>query len=307
MIAGQSTDEGSQRARQGICDQTALSWHRLGSVCWIDSEESGLADYDIVVVGGGHNGLIAAAYVARAGLKVALLERSAHLGGAAAAVELWPGNHVDVGAGTRVVFCQTGIAEDFGLAEHGLTYLEFDPMFVAFFPDGTSIHFWCDLDRTCESIARLSPADAENYRRFVQTWTPIAPFFLDLFGSPPSLAGAARHMLAQLRRPGPRAFELLSGLAASPKALLRKYFSDPRLQSALAFSSAQTGVPTETRGSGASRLWFAMGHKWETPSHAVARARWPRRSGGSSLRWALACSRANRSSECALSRAASRS
>ncbi|MDB4929674.1 MAG: dependent oxidoreductase, partial [Myxococcaceae bacterium] len=225
-----------------------------------------MADVDVIVVGAGHNGLIAAAYLARAGMRVAVLERRANLGGAAGTVELWPGHRVDVGASAHVVFKQTGIAEDLGLAEHGLEYLEFDPQYVAQFPDGTAIHFWRDLDRTCESIARLSPGDAEAYRRFVHTWAPVGPFFLDLFSSPASVSGAAARVWAQLRRGGPGAVELLAGLASSPRALLDKYFRDPRLRAALAFSAAQTGVPTNTAGAGATVLWRAMGHAWGNPT-----------------------------------------
>ncbi len=225
-----------------------------------------MADVDVVVVGAGHNGLIAAAYLARAGMRVTVLERRANLGGAAGTVELWPGHRVDVGASAHVVFKQTGIAEELGLAEHGLEYLEFDPLYVALFPDGTAIHFWRDLDRTCESIARLSPVDAVAYRRFVQTWAPVAPLFLDLFSSPASVSGAAARVLAQLRRGGPGVFDLLGGLASSPRALLAKHFHDPRLQAALAFSAAQTGVPIDTAGSGATLLWWAMGHAWGNPA-----------------------------------------
>jgi phytoene dehydrogenase-like protein len=225
-----------------------------------------VADYDVVVVGAGHNGLVAAAYLAREGLRVAVLERRANLGGAAGTVELWPGHRVDVGASAHVVFKQTGIAEELGLAAHGLEYLEFDPMYVALFPDGTALHFWRDLDRTCASIARVSPEDAERYRRFVHTWAPAAPFFLDLFTAPASLPAAAGHVWAQLRRGRPDAFELLTGLASSPAAVLRRYFRDPRLQAALAFSSAQTGVPADTPGAGATLLWWAMGHAWGNPA-----------------------------------------
>ncbi len=225
-----------------------------------------MADYDVVVVGAGHNGLIAAAYLARAGLRVAVLERRSNLGGAAGTIELWPRHRADLGASAHVVFKQTGIAEELGLAEHGLEYLEFDPMYVAMFPDGTAIQFWRDLDRTCESIARVSPEDAEAYRRFVRTWAPVAPLFLDLFTSPASLPAAAGHLWAQLRRGGPGAIELVTGLASSPRALLRRYFRDPRLQAALAFSAAQTGVPTDTAGAGATLLWWAMSHAWGNPA-----------------------------------------
>jgi phytoene dehydrogenase-like protein len=225
-----------------------------------------LADYDVVVVGGGHNGLIAAAYLAREGLRVAVIERKTVLGGAAATTELWPGHHADVGAASHVVFKQTGIAEDLGLAEHGLQYLDFDPMYVALEPGGPGIHFWRDLDRTCESIAAVSPEDAEAYRRFVQTWAPVAPFFLDLFTASPSVTGAAGHFWAQLRRGGPGVVELLAGLASSPAALVRKHFRHPLVQATLAFASAQTGLPTGTAGAGGALVWWAMSHAWGHPA-----------------------------------------
>lgn len=223
-------------------------------------------DTDIVVVGGGHNGLIAAAYLARSGLRVTVLERRAELGGAAATHTPWPGHRVDAGASGHIVFCQTGIAEDLGLAEHGLEYLSFDPMYVAFLPDGSTIEFWRDLDRTCASIAKISPADADAYRRFVQTWAPAAPLLLDLFSSPAAITSATAHFWNQLQRKGPNAFELLRGFAASPATLVRRFFRDPRVQAPLLFSAAQTGVPSHTAGTGAMLLWFAMIHQWGIPA-----------------------------------------
>lgn len=225
-----------------------------------------MADFDTIVVGAGHNGLIAAAFLAREGLRVAVLERRANVGGAAGTIELWPGHRVDVGAATHLVFRQTGIAEELGLEEHGLTYLEFDPQFVAHFPDGTVIHFWRDLDRTCESIARLSRHDADAYRRFVNTWAPVAPLFLDLFASPPSVCGTAGRLWRHLHSEGPHIVELLAGFASSPRARLVKYFIDPRVRAALAFPAAQTGVPSDTAGAEATVLWRAMSHAWGNPA-----------------------------------------
>lgn len=223
-------------------------------------------DTDIAVVGGGHNGLIAAAYLARSGLRVTVLERRHELGGAAATHTPWPGHRVDAGASAHIVFYQTGIAEELGLAEHGLEYLTFDPMYVSFLPDGSTIEFWRDLDQTCTSIARISPADADAYRRFVQTWAPAAPLLLDLFSSPASITAATTHFWKQLWRKGPHLFELLRGFAESPATLVRRLFRDPRVQAPLLFSAAQTGVAPQTAGAGATLLWFAMSHQWGIPA-----------------------------------------
>ena len=89
---------------------------------------------------------------------------------------------------------------------------------------------------------------------------------LDLFTSTASLSNLPASFLRQLGRNGPSLFELLSGFASSPSTLVRRLFRDSRLQAALLFSAAQTGVPSTTAGAGATLLWFAMSHHWGIPA-----------------------------------------
>ena len=82
---------------------------------------------DVVVVGAGHNALVAACYLARAGLDVEVVERDTVVGGACSTVERWPGYQVDRGSSAHIMVRHTGIVEELGLAECGLRYLDMDP------------------------------------------------------------------------------------------------------------------------------------------------------------------------------------
>ena len=128
----------------------------------------------VVVVGSGHNALVAACYLARAGLDVEVVERDTVIGGAVSTVERWPGYAVDRGSSAHIMIRHTGIVEDLRLDECGLTYLDLDPWgFAPFGPpdDQQAITFSLSLDRTCDSIAAVcGDRDAEAYRAFATDW-----------------------------------------------------------------------------------------------------------------------------------------
>ncbi len=118
--------------------------------------------YDCVIVGGGHNGLVTAAYLARAGKKVLVLERRELLGGCAVTEEIWPGYRVSTGAYLTSLL-QERIVRELELERHGYRVDAKDPAFFSVFPDGRHFFMWQDRSKTLAEIAKFSKTDAEAY------------------------------------------------------------------------------------------------------------------------------------------------
>src|SRR5437588_11846606 len=123
---------------------------------------------DIIVAGAGHNSLITAAYLTKAGYRCRVLDARPVAGGGVASEEsLLPGYLLD-SCSTGHTLIQTNpllTGDELGLiSERGLTYLEPDPVAHVVFPDGQSLTMWLDVERTFEEIARFSRADADAYR-----------------------------------------------------------------------------------------------------------------------------------------------
>lgn len=224
---------------------------------------------DVLVVGSGHNALIAACYLAADGWDVEVIERDTVVGGAVSTTQRWPGFHVDRGSSLHVMIRFTGIIEELALAECGLTYLDVDPWAFAPFwqgPPGQSeqvaLTFHTDLGRTCASIEAVCGArDADAYEAFARDWAGRNERIFAYFQQPPSPGNAMRHFLGIGRAAGSRdGAELGRQFMLPADALLDEHFTDERLKTALAWLGAQSGPPTHEPITADLMAWVALLH-----------------------------------------------
>lgn len=220
------------------------------------------AEYDAIVVGSGHNGMITAAYLARAGARVAVFERRPVVGGAVCTQEdLIPGWKIDVGSSAHVMIHQTPVLRELQLDRWGLEYIEMDPF--AFYParDGKPpILFWKDVAKTCASIARVSPRDAEAYARFVDAWGALNERVFQAFLAPPTLPNLAANLMGGSLKGSDR-IDMVRLLLAPYQQLVLETFEDESVRTAILWLAAQSGPPPHEAGNGDFAGWHAMYHR----------------------------------------------
>jgi phytoene dehydrogenase-like protein len=197
--------------------------------------------YDDVVVGAGHNGLVAAAVLAGAGHRVLVVEARDRVGGACTTEETWPGFRVSTAAYV-VSLLRPEIVRALELARHGYEVLPRSPSSFTPLPDGRSLLMGPDRDLTLREVAKLSPRDADALPRYEAMLDRVAralePLLLRTPPDPFSgrwrdLAALARMgwPLLRLGADGPRALELLLGPAT---AVLDRWFESDALKATLA-------------------------------------------------------------------------
>ena len=126
--------------------------------------------FDCVIIGGGHNGLVCAAYLAKAGRSVCVLERRHVLGGCATTEELWPGYKVSTAAYVISLF-QMGILRELRLPQYGLEILPRTPSSFTPLPDGRSLTLGPDAALAEREISKFSIRDATAYPRYNAPWS----------------------------------------------------------------------------------------------------------------------------------------
>jgi len=199
--------------------------------------------YDTIIIGGGHNGLICAAYLARAGQRVLVLERRPVLGGAAVSEEIYPGFTFSVASYVVSLF-RPHIIRDLELARHGYCVIPMDCSFQPL-PDGNSLARWTDPDRSRQEIQRFSKKDAEIYPEFSRVMTRMGQFAREIIDHPPPEIGSLRlsalrscgRVVRLLRNLGPDLFHLnLKLLTLSAADFLDMWFESDILKGPMAAS-----------------------------------------------------------------------
>jgi phytoene dehydrogenase-like protein len=205
-------------------------------------------DADVCVVGGGPNGLIAAAYLARAGLRTVLVERRHEIGGGLATEEtLFPGFYTNTHAVYHMMTDYMPVLRDFDLARHGLTFVKPNAQTAAVFPDGTSLLLCNQIEDTKDSIAKRSPADAREFGRVMRTWRRIVEEVVAPGTYLPPLHPI--DMIEALERTavGQEALRLTE---MSPVEIIDELFDDDRLKMLLLYAACMWGLDPEESGLG---------------------------------------------------------
>lgn len=232
-----------------------------------------MKQFDALIVGSGHNGLVTGSYLAQAGYKVGVLERRDTIGGAVCTETMFKsqenpsGFRMDVGSSVHIMIHQTGILEELGLTDYGLEYIEMDPFMSYPVPDGKGvIHFYKDIERTLESISKTAPEDVQNYRDFIEFWGRINKGVLKTFMTAPTGKNLVTELVKGQIRDGSMfkkgdQVDGLQKILGSYGKVVDDAFESPYLKAALTWFAAQSGPLPDQSATGDFAGWQAMLHQ----------------------------------------------
>jgi phytoene dehydrogenase-like protein len=218
-------------------------------------------DFDAIVIGAGHNGLVTAAYLARAGVRTLLLEARAEVGGTAAS-ESFAGATVNICNCDHLTFRTTPVIDELGLVALGLDYIDVEPAqnnyswVSAAEGRGWSHHH--DLDATLDDLGAGFPSQVDGYRRYAKAAMPAVRMVLDAAAEPPTVSGLTKLALRRRLRGAPT---LMKWSRRSAADVLRSFFDDDAVMGPAALTGPMVwGISPETPGSGLGALTHAIRH-----------------------------------------------
>lgn len=228
--------------------------------------------YDVVIIGAGHNGLVCAAYLLKAGYRVLLLEKRSVPGGAATTEEALP----QEAPGFKFNLCAIDhefihlgpVVEELELTKYGLEYLFCDPVVFCPHPDGKYFLGHRSVEKTCAEIARYSPRDAERYAQFTQYWQQVLNAMTPMFNAPPKsiidIAGnydvkKIRDLVSVVGSPI-KTLDLIRTMLNSAEDVVNEWFDSEFLKAPMARLASELGAPPSQKMLGIGMIMMAMRH-----------------------------------------------
>ena len=214
----------------------------------------------VVVVGGGHNGLVAACYLAQAGERVLVLEQSALPGGGSRTEETVPGHLFDTHSVAHNMINMTSIPAELDLPGAGLRYVEMEPFAAGFFADGQVVRFSRDVEQT---VAGLPASERSAYAAFLHRALPLVDTAVTGLqgGSPVGMLAKLRPLLTGVRRSG-GPVSLARDLLMPYGALLERDLASDLTRAPVASFAAHSSAGPHAAGSAFYAIWQAAYHRF---------------------------------------------
>ena len=232
-----------------------------------------MQEYDVVMIGAGHNGLVCAAYLLKAGHRVLLLERRSFPGGAATTEELMP----EAAPGFRFnpcainhIFIHLGsVVQELELHRYGLEYLFCDPVVFCPHPDGKYFLAHRSVEKTCAEIARYSSRDARKYAEFIDFWQRMTHAVTPVFNAPPkSLLDMAGNFdidkikdTFSLVSGADKTLDLVRTMFTSAADLLEEYFDSEFVKAPLARLAGELSQAPSQKTMSIGSLMMSLRHE----------------------------------------------
>lgn len=231
-----------------------------------------MPNYDVIIIGAGHNGLVCAGYLLKAGYKVLLLEKRSIPGGAATTEEALPdeapGFHFNLCAIDHEFIHLGPVVAELELEKFGLEYLECDPVLFCPHPDGKYFLAHRSIEKTCQEIARYSQRDAEKYREYMYFWNRLVQAITPIFNAPPKsiidiLGNYGLHNiqdLLSLLGGVNQTLDLVRTMLTSPKDSLNEWFDSEFVKAPLARLASELGASPSQKTLAIGAMMMALRH-----------------------------------------------
>ncbi|MBD2770810.1 beta-carotene ketolase CrtO [Iningainema tapete] len=234
---------------------------------------SSMQEYDIVIIGAGHNGLVCAAYLLKAGYDVLLLEKRSVPGGAATTEECLP----QEAPGFKFNLCAIDhefihlgpVVQELELEKYGLEYLECDPVVFCPHPDGKYFLAHKSLSKTCAEIARYSERDAKKYAEFTNYWQRAIGAMIPMFNAPPKSVldilgnydiAKIKDLFSVIGSPS-KTLDFVRSMLTSAEDTVNEWFDSEFLKAPLARLASELGAPPSQKTLGIGAIMMAMRHE----------------------------------------------